>query len=88
MKCDQKEAKMSIGFKHFVGHSKEALLGQRKEVVGCVVLIFTNINLFSIQLFLCCGAFTMPNAETETDNKWLVKKCVEVFIVLRDRDRR
>ena len=48
MKCDQKEAKMSIGFKHFVGHSKEALTGQRKEVVGGVVLIFTNINLFSI----------------------------------------
>ena len=39
---------MSISSKHFVGHSKEALPGQRKEVVGGVVLIFTNINLFSI----------------------------------------
>ena len=31
------------------------------------------------------GVFTLPNTDTDTDKKWVVQNCVEVF-TLRDRD--
>ena len=51
----------------------------------CIVPIVTQTR--SLRLHFCHhnGVFTLPDTDTDTDKKWVIKNCVKVFI-LPDRD--